>query len=177
MKYRFQEKEPRCHETAFIAPSASVIGDVILEDSSSVWFNAVLRGDNDLIEIGKESNIQDGTVVHVDAGFPVRVGEGVTIGHNVTLHGCTIGNGALIGMGAVILNGAVIEKGALVAAGALVPEGKIIQSRKLAAGVPAKQIRNLSEENTNRAKAGVQEYIELGKKYNVGLQESECKGK
>jgi carbonic anhydrase/acetyltransferase-like protein (isoleucine patch superfamily) len=137
-----------------------VIGNVELQEDTSVWFNAVLRGDNDKITIEKGSNIQDGVVVHLDEGYPVNVGKNVIVGHNVTLHGCTVEDGALIGMGATILNGAVIGKGALVAAGALVPEGKVIEPGTLAAGVPAKVVRKLTEKNIKRIERGAGHYIE-----------------
>lgn len=160
MKYTLNGKTPQIHPSTYIAPGAHVIGNVELQEDTSVWFNAVLRGDNDKITIGKGSNIQDGVVVHLDEGYPVNVGENVIVGHNVTLHGCTVEDGALIGMGATILNGAVIGKGALVAAGALVPEGKVIEPGTLVAGVPAKVIRDLTDENIKRIKNGAGHYIE-----------------
>ncbi|MCF6092914.1 gamma carbonic anhydrase family protein [Microaerobacter geothermalis] len=165
MKYSFKGKQPKIDSSAYVAPGAQIIGEVTLEKESSVWFNAVLRGDNEPIIIGEGSNIQDGSVVHVDPGYPVKVGKHVTVGHNVTLHGCTIEDGALIGMGATILNGAVIGKGALIAAGALVPEGKVIEGGVLAAGVPAKVIRQLSSEQMERIKEGAHHYVEKGRIY------------
>jgi carbonic anhydrase/acetyltransferase-like protein (isoleucine patch superfamily) len=134
-----------------------------------------LRGDNEKITIGKGSDIQDGTIVHVDPGYPINVGENVTVGHNVVLHGCTVEDGALIGMGATILNGAVIGKGTLIAAGALVPEGKIIEPGVLVAGVPAKVIRKLTPENIERAKKGTLNYVKNGamyKKENISEKEN-----
>ena len=160
MLYKLKGYEPKVHETAYVAPGAQIIGNVELAENSSVWFNAVLRGDNEKITIGKGSNIQDGTVIHVDPGYPVTVGENVTVGHNVILHGCTVKDGALIGMGATILNGAVIGEGALVAAGALVTEGKVIEPGMLVAGVPAKPIRKLTEANIERAKQGTAHYVQ-----------------
>ncbi|MFE5429248.1 gamma carbonic anhydrase family protein [Peribacillus simplex] len=148
-----------------IAPGAQLIGNIELKEDTFVWFNAVLRGDNEKITIGKGSNIQDGTIVHVDPGFPIKVGENVTVGHNVVLHGCTVEDGALIGMGATILNGAVIGEGSLIAAGALVPEGKIIEPAVLVAGVSAKVIRKLTPENIERAKEGASQYIKNGALY------------
>ncbi|GGH84698.1 carbonic anhydrase/acetyltransferase-like protein (isoleucine patch superfamily) [Pullulanibacillus pueri] len=165
MKYDFQGKTPVVHHSVYIAPGAQIIGDVTLGEDVTVWFNAVMRGDNDAINIGKGSNIQDGTIVHVDAGFPVTVGENVTVGHNVTLHGCTIEEGALIGMGATILNGAVVKKGALVAAGALVTEGTVIEAGTLAAGVPAKKRRNLTDAHLSRMVAGANHYVEKGRAF------------
>ncbi len=165
MQYSLKGKNPQLHPSVYVAPGAQVIGNVIAEENATIWFNAVLRGDNEQIKIGKGSNIQDGTIVHVDPGFPVNVGENVTVGHNVILHGCTVEDGALIGMGATILNGAVIGKGALVAAGAVVGEGKKVEPGTLVAGVPAKPIKQLSPENIERMQEGVQHYIEKGKLY------------
>jgi carbonic anhydrase/acetyltransferase-like protein (isoleucine patch superfamily) len=163
--YSFKGKTPQIHPTAYVAPGAQIIGDVVLEENASVWFNAVLRGDNAQIRIGKGSNIQDGTVVHVDPGYPVNVGEYVTVGHNVTLHGCTVEDGALIGMGATLLNGSVIGKNSLIAAGALISEGKKFEPEMLAAGVPAKTLRKLSSEHVERMRRGTENYIEKGKLY------------
>ncbi|MDQ0338192.1 carbonic anhydrase/acetyltransferase-like protein (isoleucine patch superfamily) [Caldalkalibacillus uzonensis] len=165
MLYSFKGKTPQLHPSAYIAPGAKLIGDITVGEDSTIWFNAVLRGDNAPIIIGKGSNIQDGTIVHVDPGYPVKVGDNVTVGHNVILHGCTVEDGALIGMGATILNGAVIGKGALIAAGAVVPEGKVIEPGMLVAGVPAKPLRKLSEENMKRVQEGASHYIERGKLY------------
>ncbi|HEX7065990.1 MAG TPA: gamma carbonic anhydrase family protein [Bacillales bacterium] len=165
MQYPLGEKKPKIHSSTYIARGAHVIGDVELQEDTSVWFNAVLRGDNDTITIGKGSNVQDGTVVHVDEGYPVKVGENVIVGHNVTLHGCTVEDRALIGMGATVLNGAVVGRGALVAAGALVPEGMAIEPETLVAGVPAKVVRKLKAEDTERLKRGVQHYIDKGRQF------------
>ncbi|NEU30030.1 gamma carbonic anhydrase family protein [bacterium LRH843] len=159
MLHKLKGYYPHVHESAYIAPGAQLIGNIELQEDTSVWFNAILRGDNDKITIGKGSNIQDGAVIHVDPGYPVTVGENVTVGHNVILHGCTVKDGALIGMGATILNGAVIGEGALIAAGALVTEGKVIEPGMLVAGVPAKALRKLSEENIERAKRGTESYV------------------
>jgi carbonic anhydrase/acetyltransferase-like protein (isoleucine patch superfamily) len=165
MIHEFKGHFPNVHSSAYIAPGAQLIGNIELKKDTSVWFNAVLRGDNEKITIGKGSNIQDGAIVHVDPGFPIKVGENVTVGHNVVLHGCTVEDGALIGMGATILNGAVIGEGSLIAAGALVPEGKTIEAGVLVAGVPAKVIRKLTPENIERAKEGAFQYIENGALY------------
>lgn len=165
MVYTLQGKSPQLHPSVYLAPGAQLIGDVVAEENVTIWFNAVLRGDNDRISIGKNSNIQDGTVVHIDPGYPVYVGQNVTVGHNVTLHGCTIEDGALIGMGATILNGAIIGKGALVAAGALVGEKQHVEPGTLVAGVPAKRVKALSERIIARFQAGSQHYIEKGRLY------------
>ncbi|WP_394234755.1 gamma carbonic anhydrase family protein [Niallia oryzisoli] len=165
MLHKFKGHYPNVHASTYIAPGAQLIGNIELKENTTVWFNAVLRGDNDKISIGKGSNIQDGAIVHVDPGFPVTVGENVTVGHNVVLHGCTVEDGALIGMGATILNGAVIGEGSLIAAGALVPEGKVIEPGVLAAGVPAKVIRKLTPENIERAKEGALAYVQKGAEF------------
>ena len=128
----------------YFAPGSNVAGSVILEDSVSVWFNVAIRADNDLIHIGAETNIQDGSVLHCDPGFPLTIGKRATIGHKVMLHGCTIGDGALVGINSVILNGAKIGAGSLVGANSLVPEGKEIPPGVLAIGSPAKVVRELT---------------------------------
>lgn len=162
---RYGEHFPKVDPSAFVAPGAQLIGQVVLGVRTSVWFNAMLRGDESGIFIGEGSNIQDGTVVHVDTKDPVRVGKNVTVGHNVTLHGCTVEDGALIGMGATILNGAVIKKGALVAAGALVLENQIVEAGTLAAGVPARERRKLTKENADYLKYDAVHYMDQAKKY------------
>jgi carbonic anhydrase/acetyltransferase-like protein (isoleucine patch superfamily) len=129
----------------YIAPGARLIGNVVLADAVGIWFNAVLRGDNEAIAIGPGSNIQDGCVLHTDPGFPMTIGANVTVGHSAVLHGCTIGDGTLIGMGAVVLNGATIGKGCLIGANALVTEGKEIPDQSMAVGQPARVIRPIDE--------------------------------
>jgi carbonic anhydrase/acetyltransferase-like protein (isoleucine patch superfamily) len=178
MIYSFNGKTPKISPTAYIAPGAQIIGEVIIEDDASVWFNAVLRGDNAPIVIGKGSNIQDGTIIHVDPGFPVEIGEYVTVGHQVTLHGCKIEDGALIGMGATVLNGAVIGKGALIGAGSLVTEGKTIGAGVLAAGVPARVIRTLDAHLLQRVANGAKHYVEKAKAYAAeNILQVGCRGK
>lgn len=137
--------------TSWIAPNAQIMGNVILRENASVWFGATLRGDNEVIEIGVGSNVQEDCVFHTDMGYPLTVGENCTIGHKAILHGCTIGNGSLVGMGAIILNGARIGEGCLIGAGALIPEGKEIPDGSLVMGVPGKVVKTLSEE----ARAGL----------------------
>lgn len=167
-----KDQHPNVHPSVYMAPGAHALGDVTLKENVSVWFNAVLRADNARITIGKNSNVQDGTVVHVDKGFPVMVGENVIIGHNVTLHGCTVEEGALIGMGATVLNGAVVGKGSIVAAGALVPQRAIVEPGTLVAGVPAKPIRKLRETDFERLKNGVDHYVVNAELYrNAGIIE------
>lgn len=145
--YEFDGKAPVLPEdgSAWVAPSADIIGDVHLGEGASVWFGAVIRADNTRISIGARSNIQEQSVLHSDEGIPCTVGEGVTVGHHVMLHGCTIGDNSLIGMGATILNRAIIPENCIVGAGALVTEGKTFEPGSLIVGVPAKAIRQLDE--------------------------------
>lgn len=147
MKYSLGEKRVTFKgEGQFIAPGAAVIGDVVMHENASVWFNCVLRADGDRIEIGAGSNIQDGSVLHVDPGFPLTIGKRVTVGHNAMLHGCTVGDGTLVGINAVVLNGAKIGRGCLIGANALVTEGMEIPDGSMVLGSPAKVKRHLSEE-------------------------------
>lgn len=146
MFYSFQGHYPQVEPGVYIAPGARLAGQVKVKSGSSIWFNAVLRGDIDRIEIGYESNIQDNSVLHPDGGYPLIVGNRVTVGHGVILHGCSIGDRALIGLGARVLTGAVIGEDAVVAAGTLVPPGKTIPARSLAVGSPAKVVRVLSDQ-------------------------------
>lgn len=154
----------------YVAPSAALIGSVIMEDESSVWFNAVVRGDNEPIVIGKRSNVQDGSVLHTDAGVPMTIGTEVTIGHLVMLHGCTIGAGSLIGIKAVILNHAVIGPACLIGAGALIPEGKVIPERSLVMGVPGKVVRSLTDAEVANIKRAADHYVENARRYNAELR-------
>jgi len=168
--YQLDERAPRLAEGAWVADSAEVIGTVVLEENASVWFGAVMRGDNETITIGRNSNVQDGTVVHADPGFPVVVGENVTIGHQVMLHGCTIGDGSLVGIGAVILNGAKIGRNCLVGAGALVTEGKEFPDNTMIVGAPAKAVRALSPEQAERLRVGVSNYVSNAQRFRNGLK-------
>lgn len=136
---------PQVHAEAWVAPNATLIGQVSLAAGASVWYSATLRAEVEPIEIGAGSNIQDGVTVHVDKDFPARVGARVSVGHNAVLHGCTVGDDCLIGMGAIVLNGAVVGEGSLVAAGAVIPQGMVVPPRSLVAGVPGKVRRELSE--------------------------------
>jgi carbonic anhydrase/acetyltransferase-like protein (isoleucine patch superfamily) len=153
----------------FIADTASVIGKVRLGSSTSIWFGAVLRGDNEWIEIGEGSNIQDGTTCHTDPGFPLKVGKGCTIGHNVILHGCTIEDGVLVGMGAIVMNGAKLAAGCVVGAGAVVTEGKSFPENSLILGAPAKVARTLEPEQVKAMLAGAGFYVANGQRYSKGL--------
>lgn len=154
-------KEPQVDPGAFVAPTASVIGDVTLGAGASVWYGAVLRGDVERITVGAQANVQDNVTLHADPGFPVSVGERVSIGHNAVVHGATVEDDCLIGMGATVLNGAVIGAGSLVAAQALVPQGMVVPPGSLVAGVPAKVRRELSEEERQGVTLNGTMYAEL----------------
>lgn len=156
-------REPEIDETAFVAPTASVIGGVRLGAGASVWYGAVVRGDVEAISVGASSNVQDNCTLHADPGFPVSVGERVSIGHNAVVHGATVEDDCLIGMGATVLNGAVIGAGSLVAAQALVPQGMVVPPGSLVAGVPAKVRRELSEEERQGVTLNGTMYAELAK--------------
>ena len=146
MLFSFSGKQPRIGSNCFIAPNAAVIGDVVIEDNASVWFGVTIRADNDRITIGAGSNIQDGSVLHVDPGVPLFIGRNVTVGHKAMLHGCTVGEGSLIGINAVVLNHAVIGKGCLIGANALVTEEMQIPDGSMVLGSPGKVIKTLSDE-------------------------------
>jgi carbonic anhydrase/acetyltransferase-like protein (isoleucine patch superfamily) len=149
----------------YIAPSAVVIGDVVLENRASVWFNAVIRGDNDTIAIGPDANIQDGSVLHTDAGVQLTLGRCVSVGHLVMLHGCTVGEGSLIGIKAVVLNGAVIGRECLIGANALIPEGKLIPDRSLVLGSPGKVVRTLTDEEVAGLYGIAAHYVDQAERY------------
>lgn len=157
--YRISQKRASIAASAWVAPQAALVGDVTLGDHSSVWFNAVIRADNEPVRIGAYSNVQEGAVLHTDPGFPLDIGERVTVGHQAMLHGCTIGEGSLIGIQAVILNGAVIGRQCLVAAGAVVTEGKVFPDRSLILGAPAKVARELSDEDVQRLAQSAEDYV------------------
>lgn len=169
-KYELDGVAPQVDASAWVADSAQVIGDVHLAASSSVWFGAVLRGDNDPIKVGEGSNIQDGSMLHTDKGKPLDIGRHVTIGHNVILHGCTIGDESLIGMGAIVLNGAKIGKHCLVGAGALVTENKEFPDGSLIVGNPAKVVRSLTDEQVAGLKRSAEGYMANAKRFKSGLR-------
>ena len=170
MLYRLGERIPELRGTRhFIADSASVIGSVILEDNVSVWFSAVLRGDNEPIRIGANSNIQDGAVLHTDPGAPLTIAENVTVGHQATLHGCTIGAGSLIGIKAVILNHSIIGKNCLIGANALITEGQVIPDNSLVLGSPGKVARILTEQEIAAMRDNTAHYVEQMARYSDGL--------
>lgn len=158
-------KQPKISEKAFAAKSAVIIGDVTVEDDANIWFGAVVRGDTDSIYVGKGSNIQDNAVVHVDTGFPVKIGKNVTVGHGAIVHGCTIGNNVLVGMGAVILNGAEIGDNCIIGAGATVTQNKKIPANSLLVGCPAKVIKEVDAEGSESNRQNALKYVEEGKEY------------
>ena len=170
MIYELNGKKPECHGDHWIAESADVIGNVVLGDQVSIWFNAVLRGDNDPIKVGRASNIQDGSVLHTDIGFPLTIDEGVTVGHKVMLHGCFIGKNSLIGINSVVLNGARVGKNCLVGANSLIPEGKDIPDGSLVMGSPAKVIRQLDERAIEGLRISSQNYIANYKRFREGAK-------
>ena len=154
---------------AWAADNAVLLGKVELCEDASVWFNAVLRGDNELIRVGARSNVQDGCVLHTDPGFPLDIGPDCTIGHMVMLHGCTIGAGSLIGIGSIVLNGAKIGDGCLIGANSLITEGKEIPPRSMVMGSPGKVVRQLTEEESARLKRSADRYVANWKRYAAGL--------
>jgi carbonic anhydrase/acetyltransferase-like protein (isoleucine patch superfamily) len=165
MIYSFAERTPQFDQTNFIAHSADVIGSVILGEHASIWFQCVLRGDNDVITIGKNSNIQDASVLHVDPGYPLTIGENVTVGHKVMLHGCSVGDNSLIGMNAVVLNGAKIGSHCIVGAGALITENTVVPDGTMALGSPAKVFKPLSDKVKNSLAKGAEHYVENSQKF------------
>ena len=164
--YPHEGRSPRIDATAFVAPGTRIVGDVELGPRSSVWFNAVLRGDSDAVRVGSETNIQDGAVLHTDEGSPAIVGHRCTVGHRAIVHGCRVEDGCLIGMGAVVLSGAVIGRESLVAAGALIPEGRSFPPRSLIVGAPGRALRRLSDEDVARLIVpGVENYLRYAEAY------------
>jgi carbonic anhydrase/acetyltransferase-like protein (isoleucine patch superfamily) len=168
--YELRGQRPACHNTAWVAPSADVIGDVRLAENSSVWFGAVIRGDNTTIPIGARSNIQEGAMLHSDPDAPLTVGEDCTIGHHAILHGCTIGDRVLIGMGATVLNRAVIPDDCIVGANALVTEGKTFPPGSLIVGSPARAVRELDERAIAGLKVSAAHYVENSRAAAAGLK-------
>ncbi|MEP7057744.1 MAG: gamma carbonic anhydrase family protein [Caldimonas sp.] len=168
--YRLDDQSPRLAASAWVADSAQVMGNVELLDDASVWFGAMLRGDNEMLSIGRRSNVQDGSVIHSDPGFPATLGDDVTIGHQVMLHGCTIGDGSLIGIQSVVLNGARIGRHCLVGAGALVTEGKEFPDGSLIVGRPAKVVRQLTDEQIAGLKRTAAHYVANALRFKAGLE-------
>ena len=167
--YRFDQHAPQIAHDAYVAESATVLGRVTLASKASVWFGAVVRGDNDDIVIGDGSNVQDGAVLHVDPGFPMKIGARVSIGHQAMLHGCSVGDGTLIGIQAIVLNGAVIGPDSLVGAGALVTEGKQFPARSLILGSPAKVVRELTEQDLLMLRGAADSYVRRAVTYRDSL--------
>ncbi len=165
MIYDFEKNVPEVHADAWVASNATLIGKVKLEKNSSIWFNAVLRGDIELITIGENSNIQDGSVLHTDPGYKLNVGKGVTVGHMVMLHGCQIADDTLIGIGSVILNNAKIGKNCIVGANSLITENKIIPDNSLVVGSPGRVLRKVTEEEIQAIHENAKHYVEGSKKY------------
>jgi carbonic anhydrase/acetyltransferase-like protein (isoleucine patch superfamily) len=168
--YQLGDHAPEIDASAFVADSANLIGKVTLHANASVWFGATIRGDNERITIGENSNVQESAVMHTDMGYPLTVGKNVTIGHQAMLHGCTIGDGALIGIQAVILNGAKIGKGCLVGAGALVTEGKEFPDNMLIIGSPAKAVRELGPDDVARLLGSADSYVQRGQLFKTQLK-------
>ncbi|MEY2632472.1 MAG: hypothetical protein RIR00_1126 [Pseudomonadota bacterium] len=169
--YSLPQRQPQIDPSAWIAPNATLIGDIRLAPNSSIWWNAVIRGDNDPISIGENTNIQDGSVLHTDEGVPMQIGSNVTVGHLVMLHGCTIGDGSLIGIGSTILNRAVIGKHCIVGANTLIPEGKTFPDRVLIVGSPGKVVRELNDAEVQRLQASALHYVDNAKRYREQLVE------
>jgi len=168
--YQLDEDVPQLAATAWVADSAQVIGHVELDEDASVWFGAILRGDTELLRIGRGSNVQDGTVIHADHGYPVTLGANVTVGHQVMLHGCTVGDGSLIGIQAVVLNGARIGRHSLVGAGSLVTEGKVFPDGVLIMGSPAKVVRELTPEQVAGLQRSAEHYVQNARRFRAGLK-------
>ena len=165
------ESRPRVDPSAWVAPTAMVVGDVEIGAQSSVWYSAVVRADMETIRIGARTNVQDGCALHSDPGAPLSIGNGVSIGHNVVLHGCTVEDDVLIGMGAVVLNGAVIGRGALVAGGATVLGGTHVPPGTLVAGLPAKVRRELSEDELASQRGNADVYVDLARRHATDLEQ------
>jgi carbonic anhydrase/acetyltransferase-like protein (isoleucine patch superfamily) len=154
----------------FVAPDATLVGDITLEAAVSIWFQAVIRAENDRIVIGEGSNIQDGSVLHVDPGYPLTIGRNVSVGHKAMLHGCTIGEGSLVGINSVVLNGAKIGKGVLIGANTLIAEGKEIPDGVLVLGSPGRVVRELTQEQKDGLIKVARGYVERGRNYNSNLK-------
>ena len=168
--YELDGIAPRIDESAWVADSAQVMGNVELAEGASIWFGAIVRGDTEEIRIGRNSNIQDGSVLHTDHEKPLNIGDDVTVGHKVMLHGCTIGDGSLIGIGAVVLNGAKIGKGCLVGAGSLVTEGKEFPDGSMIVGSPARVVKQLTSEQLEHLRLSAQHYVENARRFKTGLK-------
>jgi len=169
--YSLDGVAPKLADDAYVAPGAQLMGNVEMEAGSSVWFGAVLRGDNDLIKIGARSNIQDNSVLHTDPGMPLTIGEGVTVGHQVMLHGCSIGDNTLVGIGSTILNGTKVGKNCIIGAHTLIAEGKDIPDGSLVIGSPGRVVKQLSEPQIAMLKMSADIYVANAKRFKDGLVE------
>ncbi len=169
MLYQLEDRRVRAEGQFFVAPGAIVLGSVLLGENASVWFNAVLRGDQELITVGEGSNIQDGAVLHTDPGFPLVIGRHVTVGHKAMVHGCHIGDNSLIGINAVVLNGARIGRNCLIGANALITEGKEIPDNSMVLGAPGKVVRELSEEQIEGLRRSAAGYMENARRFLTGF--------
>jgi carbonic anhydrase/acetyltransferase-like protein (isoleucine patch superfamily) len=168
--YRLGSKVPQVPPSAYVAPEAVLIGEVILGEGANIWPGAVIRGDNVAIRIGRGTNVQEGAVLHSDPGVPLVVGEEVSIGHQAMLHGCTVGDAALVGIQAVVMNGAVIGRECLVGAGALVAEGKAFNERALIVGSPARMLRTLSDEEVAALRFNAEDYVRRAAMYKAQME-------
>jgi carbonic anhydrase/acetyltransferase-like protein (isoleucine patch superfamily) len=168
--YALGADAPDIHPQTWIAPDASVIGLVHLEKNVSIWWNAILRGDIELLRVGENTNVQDGSVLHTDPGLQVRIGRDVTIGHRAIIHGCTVGDGCLIGMGATLLDRSVIGRQCLIGANTLIPEGKVIPDRSLVVGAPGRIVRQLTDEEVAAILHGARLYVENWQRYRRELR-------
>jgi carbonic anhydrase/acetyltransferase-like protein (isoleucine patch superfamily) len=171
--YELDGLTPNVAASAWVADNAQVMGNVTLADDTSVWFGVTVRGDNDPVSVGAGTNIQDGSVLHTDVGYPITIGQNVTIGHMVMLHGCTIGDESLIGIGAIVLNGAKIGKNCLVGAGSLVTEGKVFPDGSMILGSPAKVVRQLSPEQIEGIRKSAQHYTDNARRYKTQLKRAD----
>ena len=169
MIYQLGDRRVVAYGDYFVAESAEVMGSVLLKNNASVWFNAVVRGDSELITIGENSNVQDGSVLHADPGIPLTIGDDVTIGHKVMLHGCSIGDGSLIGIGSTLLNGAKIGKGCLVGAHSLITEKKEFPDYSMILGSPAKVVRTLTEEQVANLARSAGSYVANAQRFRDSL--------
>jgi carbonic anhydrase/acetyltransferase-like protein (isoleucine patch superfamily) len=169
--YAIDGRTPTIPESAYVADSAQVMGSVVMGESSSIWFGVVARGDSDVIHIGERSNVQDGCVLHADAGVPLHIGDNVSVGHKVMLHGCTVGDGSLIGIGAIVLNNAKIGRNCLVGAGSLVTEGKEFPDNSMILGSPAKAVRTLTDEQVAGLRRAAQHYVDNAQRFKRGFKQ------
>ena len=170
MIYELEDRRPVFRAEHFVAPNAAVIGSVLMERHASVWWSVTIRGDNDLITLGENVNVQDGSVIHTDGGIPVTLERNVSIGHLVMLHGCTIGENSLVGIGAIVLNRVTVGKNCLVGAGSLIPEGKTIPDGSLVLGVPGRVVRSLTPDEIAMNTWIAEHYVERAERYRKGLK-------